>query len=490
MLRKFVSNLGLLLVLNLIIKPIWIFGIDRNVQNAVGSEEYGLYFVLFDLSYVFSILLDVGITNYNNRNIAQHRQTLGKYFAALFQMKIGLGLVYLIVTSVFALVIGYKTQDLQLLAVLLFNQFLASLLLFMRSNISGVLEFRKDSILSILDKSLMILFCSILLWGLNLKTGFNILWFAYAQSLSYIISVLIAWLLLRPYLSKIEFGISKAFVFSIFKQSLPYAVLILFMSVYYKSGTVILDFLSPGSSSVGEYAKSYRILDATIMLGNMFIVLLFPIFSNMLKRGEDLNQIVQIASRLLLIPSIVASVLCFLYGAEILGTLYLEASERTIWAFKILMLSFIPISVVNIYGTILTAAGTLKYMILVAALSILLGFSLNFLLVPTNYELGTAISTASSHTLAALFIYFKTRNTYKVGFGTKNFMLLLLLVPLAFGIHLALVQLNWSWIFETILIGSLVFVYVWLSGLLQFKELSLLLLRRDSSLDTHIQEEE
>ena len=50
--KKFVTNLALLLFLNLLIKPFWILGIDREVQNLVGEKEYGLYFALFNLSLV------------------------------------------------------------------------------------------------------------------------------------------------------------------------------------------------------------------------------------------------------------------------------------------------------------------------------------------------------------------------------------------------------------------------------------------------------
>ena len=54
--RKFLTNLGLLLFLNLLIKPFWIFGIDRTVQNTVGVEEYGFYFVVFNFSFLFNII--------------------------------------------------------------------------------------------------------------------------------------------------------------------------------------------------------------------------------------------------------------------------------------------------------------------------------------------------------------------------------------------------------------------------------------------------
>ncbi len=69
--RKFVTNLALLLFLNLMVKPFWMFGIDRKVQNVLGAGEYGLYFSLFSLSILLNILLDAGIINFNNRSIAR-----------------------------------------------------------------------------------------------------------------------------------------------------------------------------------------------------------------------------------------------------------------------------------------------------------------------------------------------------------------------------------------------------------------------------------
>ena len=37
MLKKFLKNIALVLFLNLLIKPFWILGIDRSVQNVVGA---------------------------------------------------------------------------------------------------------------------------------------------------------------------------------------------------------------------------------------------------------------------------------------------------------------------------------------------------------------------------------------------------------------------------------------------------------------------
>jgi len=172
--KKFLTNLGLIIFLNLIVKPFWVIGIDANVQNAVGAEEYGFYFTILNFSFLFNILLDLGITNFNNRNIAQSNHLLNKHFSGIVFLKVFLLLLYLIVTFSIGFFIGYDSSQFKMLIWIGFNQFLLSFLLYLRSNISGLLLFRTDSFLSILDRSLMIIFISILLWGNFIKSPFKI----------------------------------------------------------------------------------------------------------------------------------------------------------------------------------------------------------------------------------------------------------------------------------------------------------------------------
>ena len=79
--RIFFSNLLLMVLLNLLVKPIALFGIDAAVQNRVGPENYGLYFSLLNLSVLFNTLLDLGINNYTTKNLAQDPEKIKKYFS-------------------------------------------------------------------------------------------------------------------------------------------------------------------------------------------------------------------------------------------------------------------------------------------------------------------------------------------------------------------------------------------------------------------------
>ena len=122
--RKFLTNLGLLLFLNLLIKPIWIFGIDLTVQRNVGVGDYGFYFVILNFSFLFNIILDFGITNFNNRNIAQHNHLLNKHFSGILVLKLLLGLAFVLVAFVIAMVLRYSAAQFWLLGWLALNQFL------------------------------------------------------------------------------------------------------------------------------------------------------------------------------------------------------------------------------------------------------------------------------------------------------------------------------------------------------------------------------
>ena len=121
--RKFITNLALLLLLNLLIKPFWILGIDRSVQNAVSPQSFGIYSAIFSFSLLLNILLDFGITNFNNKNIAQNNNLLNKHLSSIVLLRVALGAVYFIITIAAGFIIGYTTDELLMLMVLYIDSY-------------------------------------------------------------------------------------------------------------------------------------------------------------------------------------------------------------------------------------------------------------------------------------------------------------------------------------------------------------------------------
>ncbi|MGB1031019.1 MAG: oligosaccharide flippase family protein, partial [Flavobacteriales bacterium] len=94
--KQFLSSLGLLLLLNLMIKPIYVLCIETGVQNVVGPEVFGIYSAILSVTFLLNIFLDAGITNFNTRNIAQHQQLLQKHFSGIISLRLFLGVIYFV----------------------------------------------------------------------------------------------------------------------------------------------------------------------------------------------------------------------------------------------------------------------------------------------------------------------------------------------------------------------------------------------------------
>ena len=413
--RKFINNLIFIVFLNILVKPFWILGIDVAVQNRVGADEYGLYYSVFSFSILLNIILDFGITNYNNRNIAQHAHMLRRYFSGIFNVKLILAMVYMLATLLFGLIVGYEDRVFWLLLILGVNQVLASMILYLRSNISGLHLFKTEGILSIMDRVFMIVLCSVLLWSSSFGENFVIEWFVYAQFWAYLITGLVAFVLVYGQAKFFRMKIDLKLFRVILKQSLPFALLVLLMSFYYRLDGVMIERMLPdGRMQAGIYAKSYKLFEGFNMFGYLFAGLLLPIFSRMIKLNESISKLLKTAFNLVFIPSVAAAVVCVLYSQEIMAILFedqiLEAAE----IFPVLMISFVGIALTYIYGTLLTANGSLKQLNIVSLIGVAVNFGTNWVVIPKYGAYGAAVATLATQAFVIFAQIILTKKIFKL----------------------------------------------------------------------------
>ncbi|HPG33071.1 MAG: oligosaccharide flippase family protein [Lentimicrobium sp.] len=459
--RKFFTNLGFLLFLNLLVKPFWIFGIDRTVQNVVGAEDFGFYFVVFNFSFLFNILLDFGITNFNNRNIAQNSQLLNKHFSSILIMKILLAVVYFLITFAAGLLWGYRGAELRMLAFLGFNQFLISFVLYLRSNISALFLFKTDSIISVLDRIIMIGICSVLLWGRATGSVFKIEWFVYAQTSAYLLTALVALIIVVKKASFRRLNWNFPFFMLIMKQSLPFAILVLLMTFYNRIDSVMIERLLggvQGKEQSGIYAHAYRLLDASNNIAYLFAILLLPLFARQIKLREKVDNLVKLSFTLLFVVSVILAVSSYFYSFQIMDLLYDHLIMESASVFAVLMGCFVAISTTYVFGTLLTANGNLKQLNLLAGGGMLLNLVLNVLLIPRYGALGSAWTSLITQSLMAVLqvilavVYFKMK---------PNFRYLTSLVLFVIGvivINIFSLQLHLNWVHAFFLMLSLSFL--------------------------------
>lgn len=442
--NRFVKNIIFLLFLNLLVKPFWILGIDREVQNLVGNAGdggYGVYLAISNFSYLFYILLDMGITNFNNRNIAQNHQLLTKHFAGISQVKLFLGLVYAIVIFSIGLALGYRGYQLKLLAWCGLNQILLSFILYLRSNISGLLIFKVDSFLSVFDRILAIIICSVLLWsGLFPRESFTTLHFVQAQTVAYVCTFLVALAVVLRHTGKLTFKINMPFFIMILKQSLPFALLVLLMSFYSRLEPVLLErLLDDKGYQSGIYAQAYRLFDAGNNISNLFAVLLLPMFASLIKEKGDLNGLVRLSFNAIVAMAGIIAIMGILYSDEVMRLLYVQGpaetaaqyASRTAQAsmvFRLLMGSFFALSTTYVFGTLLTANGSLKQLNIIAASGVAINLLLNLVFIPMFKSTGAAVTSLCVQGLTAFAQFLICEKIFKLQLGIRYWLHLALFI--------------------------------------------------------------
>jgi len=406
--RIFFSNLILMVLLNLLIKPIALFGIDATVQNRVGPENYGLYFSLLNLSVLFNILLDLGINNFTTKNLAQNPEKIKKYFSKVFSFRLVLFSIYSLFTFGLAYLLGYSGRPFYLLCFLMFNQFLILSIAYLRSHFAGFHFFKIDALISVLDRFLLIILGGAWLFSAYGPDQIKIEEFIWIQTFCYSSTLIVGLSLLlkhidRPYLQW-DFG----FGISVIKKSWPYALLIVLMILYTRIDGVMLERIHPnGAYEAGVYAQGFRLLDALFMFGMIFAGLLFPIFSRQLKTSLPVVLDLVKTSANLLLGGIVIIVFVTVFNSSLILSWIYNDVKDAIGPFQFLMLGFFPIGMNFIFGTLLTANGNLKILNSISAIGIVANISVNIVLIPQYGALGAAVATFATQGITAIaqFIY-------------------------------------------------------------------------------------
>lgn len=424
--REFLFNILFLVFINLLIKPFFIFGIDLTVQNRVPDGDYGLYFTLFNVTYLFQILNDFGIQNFNNRNISQHPQLLPKYFPNLLLLKGLLGILYFVLTMVVAWgVAGYDPRALGLLAILLTNQILTQIIFFLRSNISGLGHYRVDSLLSSLDKLLMLVTCSVVLWANPFAVPFSVELFAWAQTAALLLTAVIAFGVLR---SKADFPVRPSWLGNwrsgrlallfLLKKSYPFALVILLMTAYTRLDAVILERMLPdGTLHADVYAGAYRLLDACNMLGYLFASLLLPMFAKLLRHHPDgftVRPLVSMSFKMIWAGSLTLVAAVFFARQSLVELMMpLKALPYRWDVLGILIWTFVPVSVTYIFSTLLTAHERLMQMNRFFVAGLVLDVTLNMSLVPYWKAAGSAWATLGTQLFIAVAMVWLCVQTFQ-----------------------------------------------------------------------------
>ncbi len=452
------------------IKPFYIFFIDAKVQDTLGTEEFGVYFGIFNFTYILYIITDLGIQNFSSKTIAQDNSLIGVYLPNILGIKLVLSATFLIVGSLLAYIVGYDYDKYILFVFISINLILLSFILYLRSNISALGKYRWDSVVSSLDKLLLIFILSYFLFVGSQK--FSIFHYIFAQTAAFTVILVIVFFINVKLSNMKSINFSFAFAKKLLKNSFPYSIVFILMTLYMKIDGFMLERMLPSPLEAGKYAASFRLYEGLNNIGYLFAVLLLPMFASLLKDEKKLRELVITSHNIILFIGITAAGIMILYRDEILLFLYPNNYTQSYGDVLIaLMISFLAISMTYIYGTILTAGGKMYVFNVIVSIGVVINLVLNLILIPTKGALGAGIATIFTQYFVFLGQYIYSRRYYRLGVDVAlilkrlSFVVILILI-----LYLVKEKIDINWIYKVAITGLMSIFLAFTMGLINLSD--------------------
>lgn len=392
----FLKSFSGLVLLNVLVKPLWIFGIDRQLQVLVGHEEYGAYFSILSIGIILSFLADAGITNMLNRQLAlQEPMNLG----SLLRLKTLLVLLYCGAVAAVASFSGISRWDIVWLVIA--TQSATSFLLFYRNILTGHQRFTTDAWMSVLDKLLMILAAAPFLYPLFGPVRITIGFFLSLHLAALLVALVVVYGLTRKYFGKE--GLRPVALKDIVRLTLPFSVLVLLMAVHNRLDAFLLERMHPnGAYEAGVYATAYRLLDAGNTVGFLAASFLLPYVSRHRAEEELVRETVLRLRHLLLLASISLLAFVAIYAGWVTDLLY-GIDDRYHSRVLLVTIAVLPAYyLIHLYGSLLNARGLFKPFMVIVGVSVLVNIALNVLLIPVWGALACGAAALVSQYFCAL----------------------------------------------------------------------------------------
>jgi len=457
--KEFYLNITLLILINLLIKPLYLFGIDAEVQNQVGNSDYGTYFALFNFLYIFHWVLDPGIQNYNTQAISKDRDSLQLRLGYTLASKCLAAILFVGIAGLLSMLF-FGQEYWQEIILVAASMIALSFIVYFRTHFSAIGQYYTDSLLSSLDKLLLILSLGYLLYLSEIEMSITL--FIQVQFISLIVTLLIVGLLFIRRFGGIRLNFDVSQIKGLLRNSFPFAIVFILMSLYSRmDGIMLKSLVDDQAVSAGIFAAGFRVYDAMSMIGMLFASLLLPMFANVLSDKEKLSELYESALRLLLIVSTLLGIIAYLYSEEVMYAIYTAASQSHVEVFQWLTISYYLVALTYVFGTLITASGKLKKLNWLFVLGIPINFSLNCWLIPDLQAVGAGIATCITQ---AVILIGQIVLVYRQ-FHFKVNSNLILHYSLLFGVIFATslmihYSLSWHFILEVGLISIIGVVYI------------------------------
>ncbi len=122
----------------------------------------------------------------------------------------------------------------------------------------------------------------------------------------------------------------------------------------------------------------------------------------MIKNKESVVPMVKLSFSLLFTLGVIVAIGSAFYRYELMDLLYIDNNIEAARIYGKIMFSVIAVSCVYVFGSLLTANGNLKQLVIISLAAVVVNYTLNILLIPKYMALGSAYAQVATQFVAAI----------------------------------------------------------------------------------------
>jgi O-antigen/teichoic acid export membrane protein len=162
-----------------------------------------------------------------------------------------------------------------------------------------------------------------------------------------------------------------------------------------------------------------------------------------------------------LLPAVFVTGIGFLFATPIIELAYSDAHPNSASVLQILMVSYIPLVFSSIYGTVLTAGGTLRPMLWYSGVAFAINLLLNLILIPTIGITGAAWASFSAQLVMAVFCYLKSWRNFNGALNPTSIQRFFICLSIGLVVFFILHDFQGLWVRLLVLFGLSILHPLW-----------------------------
>lgn len=389
------------------------FVVMMYAARLLSKSHFGKFSFALSLSFIAFVLADLGIDTLLVREISRDRKLAGRYFINAFFMKVVLSFITLFIIVAALNVLNYP-QDTKSIAYIVWMFAILSTFTELFYSIFRAFEMMQyDAFIKVFR---MVLLAAASLYVLF--RGYGVFAFSYAFVFVEAVVVLAAFFIAVKKFIRLKIEFDFGFSMAIFKKALPFGLALVFGSIYFYIGSVMLSKIR-GDVEVAVYSAAYNIALAILFIPTVYTNAIYPVLSRYFSESkEGLRVLYEKSFKYLYIIGLPISIGLYLLAGRIIFFLYGQAYSGAVIALQVISW-YLFIKFLNfLLGTVLSSIDRQNKRMLGQGITAVFNIVLNLLLIPKIGYIGAALATLMTEVfLFVLYYWYVSKGLYFYNFS-------------------------------------------------------------------------